>query len=32
MRADETSRGFSLDTSIVRAFQRMLLASVRSGA
>ncbi len=31
MRADETSRAFSLDTSVVRAFQRMLLASVRSG-
>lgn len=32
MRADQTSRGFALDTSIVRAFQRMLLSSVRSGA
>jgi len=29
--ADETNRAFSLDTSIVRSFHRMLLLSVRSG-
>lgn len=32
MKADETNRAFALDTSVVRAFHRMLLASVRSGA
>ena len=32
MSADETNRSFALDTSIVRAFQRMLLSSVRSDA
>ena len=31
MKADDTSRAFALDTSIVRAFHRMLMASVRSG-
>ena len=30
MQADETSRAFSLDTSIVRAFHRMLMTAVRS--
>ena len=30
MQADETSRAFSLDTSIVRAFHRMLTTAVRS--
>jgi flagellar basal-body rod protein FlgB len=30
MAADETSRGFALDTSVVRAFHRMLLSAVRS--
>lgn len=30
--ADDTSRAYSLDTAITRAFNRMLLASVRSGA
>ncbi len=28
--SDETNRAFSLDTSIVRAFHRMLLSAVRS--
>ncbi len=28
--ADETNRAFSLDTSIVRAFHRMLMTAVRS--
>jgi flagellar basal-body rod protein FlgB len=32
MKADETNRAFALDTSVVRAFHRMLLASVRSGS
>ena len=32
MLADETNRAFALDNAIVRAFQRMLLASVRVGA
>jgi flagellar basal-body rod protein FlgB len=32
VKADETDRGFSLDTTIMRAFQRMMLAAVRSGA
>ena len=32
MKADDTNRTFALDTSIVRAFHRMLLASVRSGS
>jgi flagellar basal-body rod protein FlgB len=31
MKADDTSRSFALDTSIVRAFNRMLMASVRGG-
>lgn len=31
VKADETNRAFSLDTSIVRSFHRMLLLSVRSG-
>ncbi len=30
MLADETSRAFSLDTGIVKAFHRMLLSAVRS--
>lgn len=30
MLADETSRAFSLDTSIVKAFHRMLMTAVRS--
>jgi flagellar basal-body rod protein FlgB len=30
MMADETSRSFSLDTSIVKAFHRMLMTAVRS--
>lgn len=30
--ADQVNRGFSLDTAVTRAFHRMLLASVRSGA
>jgi flagellar basal-body rod protein FlgB len=32
VKADETDRSFSLDTTIMRAFQRMMLAAVRSGA
>jgi flagellar basal-body rod protein FlgB len=32
MKADQTNRAFSLDTAIVRAFHRMLIASLRSGA
>ena len=32
IKADEVNRAFALDTSVVRAFHRMLLASVRSGA
>lgn len=32
IKADETNRAFALDTSIVRAFHRMLMTSVRSGA
>jgi flagellar basal-body rod protein FlgB len=32
MKADETNRAFSLDTAIMRAFHRMLLTSLRSGA
>jgi flagellar basal-body rod protein FlgB len=32
MKADETNRAFSLDTAITRAFHRMLLTSLRSGA
>jgi flagellar basal-body rod protein FlgB len=31
VKADEVSRAFSLDAGIVKAFHRMLLASVRSG-
>jgi len=31
MLSDETNRAFSLDTSIVKAFHRMLLTAVRSG-
>ena len=31
MLADETNRAFSLDTSIVKAFHRMLMTAVRSG-
>lgn len=31
MKADETNRAFALDMSIMRAFHRMLLLSVRSG-
>ena len=30
--ADETNRAYALDTTITRAFNRMLLASVRSGS
>ncbi len=30
MKADETNRAFALDTSIVKAFHRMLLTAVRS--
>lgn len=29
--ADEVNRGYALDTSVVRAFHRMLLTAVRSG-
>lgn len=32
IKAGEVNRAFSLDTSIMRSFQRMLLASVRSGS
>jgi flagellar basal-body rod protein FlgB len=32
MKADDTNRAFSLDTVIVRAFHRMLMTSLRSGA
>ena len=32
MKADETNRGFALDTSIVRAFHRMLMASTKVGS
>jgi flagellar basal-body rod protein FlgB len=32
MKADEVNRAFALDTSIMRSFHRMLMASVRSGA
>jgi flagellar basal-body rod protein FlgB len=32
MKADETNRAFSLDTAIMRAFHRMVLTSLRSGA
>jgi flagellar basal-body rod protein FlgB len=31
MLADDTNRGFALDNAIVRAFHRMLMASVRTG-
>jgi flagellar basal-body rod protein FlgB len=31
VKADEINRAYALDTSIIRAFQRMVLASVRSG-
>jgi flagellar basal-body rod protein FlgB len=31
MLADETNRAFALDNAIMRAFHRMLMASVRSG-
>jgi flagellar basal-body rod protein FlgB len=31
MLADETNRTFALDTSIVKAFHRMLMTAVRSG-
>lgn len=31
MKASEVSRAFSLDTSIVRAFHRMVLTSLRTG-
>jgi flagellar basal-body rod protein FlgB len=30
MQADDTSRAFALDNAIVRAFHRMLMASVRT--
>lgn len=32
IKAGEVNRAFSLDTNIMRSFQRMLLASVRSGS
>ncbi len=32
VKADEVNRAYSLDTGIVKAFHRMLLASVRSGS
>lgn len=31
VKADEINRSYALDMSVMRAFQRMLLASVRSG-
>ena len=31
VKADEINRSYALDMSIVRAFHRMLLASVRTG-
>ena len=31
MKADQTNRAFALDTAILGAFHRMLMASVRSG-
>lgn len=32
MKADEVNRAFALDTSVMRSFHRMLMASLRSGA
>lgn len=32
VKADDASNAFALDTTIMRAFQRMMLLSVRSGA
>jgi flagellar basal-body rod protein FlgB len=32
MKSDEVNRAFSLDVSVVRAFHRMMLASVRSSS
>lgn len=32
VKADEVNRAFSLDTNVLRAFHRMFMASVRSGA
>src|SRR6187455_772959 len=32
VKADDVSRTFALDTTIMRAFQRMMMLSVRSGA
>jgi flagellar basal-body rod protein FlgB len=32
VKADDANRAFALDTTIMRAFQRMMLLSVRSGA
>jgi flagellar basal-body rod protein FlgB len=32
LKADSTNRAFSLDTDVVRAFHRMLMTSLRSGA
>jgi flagellar basal-body rod protein FlgB len=32
VKADDANRGFALDTTILRAFHRMMLAAVRPGA
>ncbi len=32
MKADEVNRAFALDTSVMRSFHRMLMASLRGGA